>query len=210
MNAAEDYYNSGKVLDGTTAIEVISQAYGCQAVVVSVDPKKVYVDAPKHTSHHTIKTKFQGDKGQQYCWYQCYTKGGREARDVDVRQLVTAVEAMGAGEIMLNSIDKDGTNSGFDFELVNVVKSHVKIPVIASSGAGNQSHFKDVFCKTSTYAALGAGMVSRPPTNQKYECQAKKKHQFHRQEYTVGQVKDYLAKEGLLVRPLEPDPPSLS
>ena len=159
VHAAEDYYSSGKALNGTTAIEVISQAYGCQAVVVSVDPKKVYVDDPKDTPHHTIKTESPSDKGQQYCWYQCYIKGGREARDMDVRQLVTAVEAMGAGEILLNSIDKDGTNSGFDFELVNDVKSHVKIPVIASSGAGNPSHFKDVFCKTSVDAALGAGMV---------------------------------------------------
>lgn len=62
---------------------------------------------------------------------------------------------------MLNSIDQDGTNSGFDFELVNDVKSHVKIRVIASSGAGNPSHFKNVFCKTSTDAALGAGMVRK-------------------------------------------------
>ena len=57
---------------------------------------------------------------------------------------------------------QDVTHSGFDFELVNDVKSHVKIPVIASSGAGNPSHFKNVFCKTSTDAALGAGMVSKP------------------------------------------------
>lgn len=131
-------------------------------MVVSADPKKVYVDNPNDTSRHTIKTKCPRDKGQQYCWYRCYTKGGREARDVDVRQLVTAVEAMGAGEIMLNSIDLDGTNSGFDFELVNHIKSHVKIPVIASSGARNSSHFKNVFCKTSTDTALGAGMVSNP------------------------------------------------
>lgn len=74
-------------------------------MVVSVDPKKVYVDDPNDTSRHTIKTKFPRDKGQRYCWYRCYTKGGREAGDFDVRQLVTAVEAMGAGEIMLNSID---------------------------------------------------------------------------------------------------------
>lgn len=162
VTAAEDYYSSGKVLNGTTAIEVISKAYGCQAVVVSVDPKKVYVDDPKDTSHNTIKTEFPSDKGQQYCWYQCYIKGGREARDIDVRQLVTAVEAMGAGEIMLNSIDKDGTNSGFDIELVNDVKSHVKIPVIASSGAGDPTHFREVFFKTSVDAALGAGMVRKP------------------------------------------------
>ena len=175
VTAAEDYYNSGKALNGTTAIEVISQAYGCQAVVVSVDPKKVYVEDPKDTAHHTIKTEFPSAKGQRYCWYQCYIKGGREARDIDVHQLVTAVEKMGAGEIMLNSIDKDGTNSGFDLELVNDVKSHVKIPVIVSSGAGNPSHFKDVFCKTAVDAALGAGMVSKTLPNT-FECHAKRKN----------------------------------
>ncbi|KAL8793851.1 MAG: hypothetical protein Q9195_003577 [Heterodermia aff. obscurata] len=170
--AAEDYHHAGKVLSGSTAIEVISQAYGCQAVVVSVDPKKVYVDDANATSHHVIKTQFPSEKGQQYCWYQCYIKGGREARDIDVRQLVTAVEAMGAGEILLNSIDKDGSNSGFDFELVEDVKSHVKIPVIASSGAGNPAHFRDVFWKTEVDAALGAGM-------------------FHREEYTSQGHEDF-------------------
>ena len=97
----------------------------------------------------------------EYCWYQCTIKGGREGRDVDVRQLVTSVEAMGAGEILLNCIDKDGSNSGFDLELIEDVKMAVKIPVIASSGAGVPFHFEEVFAKTTTDAALGAGMVSR-------------------------------------------------
>jgi glutamine amidotransferase/cyclase len=68
---------------------------------------------------------------------------------------------MGAGEILLNCIDKDGTNSGFDLELINDVKASIKIPVIASSGAGDPGHFEEVFAKTSTDAALGAGMVSQ-------------------------------------------------
>ena len=82
---------------------------------------------------------------------------------MDVQQLVRAVEALGAGEILLNCIDKDGTNSGFDFELIQMVKDTIKIPVIASSGAGNPQHFQEVFEKTTTDAALGAGMVRRPP-----------------------------------------------
>lgn len=185
--AAEEYYERGKTLSGSTGIETISKAYGNQAVVVSVDPKKVFVDSPEAVHHHTIKTRYPNEAGQQYVWYQCTMKGGREKRDLDVRQLVQAVEAMGCGEILLNSIDKDGTNSGFDIELINDVKAAVKIPVIASSGAGNPSHFKDVFLNTSTDAALGAGM-------------------FHRREYTVKQVKDYLADNGLVVRPVEADP----
>jgi glutamine amidotransferase/cyclase len=160
VTAAEEYFASGKKLSGTTAIENISRAYGNQAVVVSVDPRRVYVSRPEDTNHHTIKTKCPGPNGEEYCWYQCTVKGGREGRDFDVRQLATAAEAMGAGEILLNCIDRDGTNSGFDLELINDVKDAVKIPVIASSGAGNPSHFKEAFTDTSTDAALGAGMVS--------------------------------------------------
>ncbi|KAH0559108.1 hypothetical protein GP486_004327 [Trichoglossum hirsutum] len=181
VTAAEDYFAAGKKLSGATAIENISRAYGNQAVVVSIDPRRVYVSRPEDTNHHTIKTKFPGPNGEGYCWYQCTVRGGREGRDFDVRQLATAVEALGAGEILLNCIDRDGTNSGFDLELINDVKDAVKIPVIASSGAGNPSHFKEAFINTSTDAALGAGM-------------------FHRGEYTVKQVKDYLAGNGLLVR----------
>ena len=159
--AAEEYYASERKLSGKTAIEAISEAYGNQAVVVSVDPKRVYVASPSSTPHHTIRTAFSGPAGEEYCWYQCTIKGGREGRDVDVRQLVQAVEALGAGEILLNCIDKDGTNSGFDLELIKDVKAAVKIPVIASSGAGNPEHFAQVFQETMTDAALGAGIVSR-------------------------------------------------
>lgn len=185
VTAAEKYYATGMKLDGTSSIEQVSAAYGNQAVVVSVDPKRVYVKSPDDTPHHTFKTKYPNSDGWEYCWYQCYIKGGREARDLDVRQLVTAMEALGCGEILLNCIDKDGTNSGFDIELINDVKAMVKVPVIASSGAGNPGHFKDVFVQTSTDAALGAGM-------------------FHRREYTIGQVKEYLKQEGLIVRPIDP------
>lgn len=160
VTAAEEYYARGKKLAGNTAIESISSAYGRQAVVISVDPKRVYVSSPDATPHHTVKTATPGPNGEEYCWYQCTIKGGREGRDFDVRQLVQAVEAMGAGEILLNCIDKDGSNSGFDLELINDVKAAIKIPVIASSGAGNPGHFDEVFAKTRTDAALGAGMVS--------------------------------------------------
>ncbi|KAL2152765.1 hypothetical protein VTH82DRAFT_5950 [Thermothelomyces myriococcoides] len=184
--AAEEYYRGGKVLYGNTAIEQISKAYGNQAVVVSVDPKRVYVPKQDATRHATIKTKFPGPKGEEYCWYACTIKGGRETRDIDVVELTQAVEAMGAGEILLNCIDKDGTNSGFDLELITQVKEAIKIPVIASSGAGNPGHFLEVFQETTTDAALGAGM-------------------FHRGEYTVQQVKDYLGTRGLVVRKHEGD-----
>jgi glutamine amidotransferase/cyclase len=182
--AAEEYYASGSQLFGNTAIEQISRAYGNQAVVISVDPKRVYVPKQDATRHATVKTAYPGPKGEEYCWYACTIKGGRETRDLDVVELTRAVEAMGAGEILLNCIDKDGTNSGFDLELIAQVKGAIRIPVIASSGAGNPGHFQEVFEKTTTDAALGAGM-------------------FHRGEYTVQQVKDYLGEKGLVVRQFE-------
>lgn len=186
VTAAEQYYASNKTLTGKSAIETISEAYGAQAVVVSVDPKRVYVASQDSTTHHTISTAFPGPNGEQYCWYACTIKGGRETRDLDAVQLVTAVEAMGAGEILLNCIDKDGTNSGFDLELVRMVKAAVRIPVIASSGAGNADHFAEIFEQTNVDAALGAGM-------------------FHRGEWTVKQVKEQLRQQGLMVRSFEED-----
>jgi glutamine amidotransferase/cyclase len=201
--AAEEYYARGKTLKGDTAIESISQAYGNQAVVVSVDPKRVYVSSPDVTAHATLRTSYPGPNGEYYCWYQCTVKGGREMRDMDVIQLVQAVEALGAGEILLNCIDKDGSNSGFDLELVQSVKGSVSIPVIASSGAGKPEHFGEVFEKTTTDAALGAGMVS-PSCDVRLEL-ADTSSQFHRGVYTVKQVKDYLQRRDLLVRQFEAD-----
>lgn len=182
--AAEEFYKNGRKLGGKTGIETISAAYGNQAVVVSVDPKRIFVSEPTDTKHHTIKTTLPSEDGLEYVWYACTIKGGRETRDMDVVELVQAVEAMGAGEILLNAIDRDGSNRGYDLELINMVKGAVKIPVIASSGAGTPAHFSEVFEKTRTNAALGAGM-------------------FHRGEFTVAQVKEHLAQEGLLIRPFE-------
>ncbi|KAI9655039.1 MAG: Histidine biosynthesis bifunctional protein hisB [Alyxoria varia] len=181
VTAAEEYYANGRQLSGSTAIEVISRAYGAQAVVISVDPKRVYVKDSFETNHHSIETAIPGPNGELYCWFQCTVKGGREGRDFDVHQLVTAVEALGAGEILLNSIDRDGTKSGFDLELINDVKAAVRIPIIASSGAGEPAHFEEVFEQTRTDAALGAGI-------------------FHRSEFTVKQVKEHLQTVGLHVR----------
>lgn len=188
VTAAEEYWaRGGKVSGGATAIEAISAAYGNQAVVVSVDPRRVYVAAPGDApGHAVIETATMGPHGERYCWYACTIKGGRETRDLDVVQLTQAVEAMGCGEILLNCIDKDGTNSGFDLELIRQVKGAVKIPVIASSGAGRPAHFEEVFVQTPTDAALGAGM-------------------FHRGEYTVRQVKEFLGEKGLAVRGFEGD-----
>ncbi|KAJ3010409.1 Histidine biosynthesis bifunctional protein hisB [Thoreauomyces humboldtii] len=184
--AAEQYIANGGTATGLTAIEQIARVYGSQAVVVSVDPRRVYVASPSLAStHNVIRTRTPGPDDERFCWYECTVKGGREARDLDVVQLVVAVAALGAGEILLNCMDRDGTNSGFDHELVDQVRAAVTIPVIASSGAGNVEHFEDVFRETGVEAALAAGI-------------------FHRGEVPIGDVKTYLAERRYKIRPLEP------
>jgi len=154
-------------------------------VVISVDPVRVYVKDPKETSHHTIKHSTPSkEHGGSYCWYQCTVKGGRETRDLDVKQLVLAVQELGAGEILLNCINQDGTNSGFDLDFIADVKSYAKIPVIASSGAGCAKHFVDLFKScASVEAGLAAGI-------------------FHRREVLITEVKQTVADNlpGITVR----------
>ena len=169
---AEDYRRTGRKT-GQSAIETISRVYGSQAVVISVDPRRVYVTDPHAVPHRTIETAFPGPNGERYCWYQCTIKGGREGRELDAVSLAVACEELGAGEILLNCIDRDGTNSGFDLELINAVKAAVTIPVIASSGAGCEAHFHEVFTRTEAESALAAGI-------------------FHRREVPIGAVKTYL------------------
>jgi len=169
---AEDYIKTGRKT-GKSSIERISEVYGAQAVVVSIDPRRVYVSSPEDVLHHVIKTDTKGPDGETYCWYQCTIKGGREGRDLDAVTLAQVCEKLGAGEILLNCIDKDGTNSGYDIELINAVKNAVTIPVIASSGAGCVEHFLEVFTKTQAESALAAGI-------------------FHRKEVPIATVKDFL------------------
>ncbi len=178
--AALEHIKTGKKT-GKSSIEQISLVYGSQAVVISVDPRRVYVKDPEDTEHATIKTATPGPQGERYCWYQCTVKGGREGCDLDVVQLVKTCQELGAGEILLNCIDKDGTNSGFDLELITMVKKNVSIPVIASSGAGNAAHFVDVFEQTSTDAALAAGI-------------------FHREEVSIKEVKEAVRSAGIEIR----------
>ncbi len=178
--AAEHFITTGK-RTGTSSIEQISAVYGAQAVVISVDPRRMYVHSPRQTPHRTLRTALPGPNNEQYCWFQCTVKGGREGRDLDVVQLAQACESLGAGEILLNCIDRDGTNAGFDLELISQVKEAVTIPVIASSGAGAVQHFVDVFRHTRVEAALAAGI-------------------FHRKEVEIRAVKTGLAASGIVVR----------
>jgi imidazole glycerol-phosphate synthase len=177
----EAYLRSGRRKTGQSSIEQIAYVYGNQAVVISIDPRRVYVRSPEEVPHHVIPTAFPGPNGENYCWYQCTVKGGREGRELDAATLARACEELGAGEILLNCIDKDGTNSGFDLELIKMVKAAVTIPVIASSGAGKPEHFSEVFTATGAEAALAAGI-------------------FHRHEVEISAVKQHLREQGIEIR----------
>ncbi|XP_034679373.1 imidazole glycerol phosphate synthase hisHF, chloroplastic isoform X1 [Vitis riparia] len=178
--AAEEYIRTG-VKTGKTSLEQISRVYGNQAVVVSIDPRRVYVNAPDDIEFKAVRVTNPGPNGEEYAWYQCTVNGGREGRPIGAYELAKAVEELGAGEILLNCIDCDGQGKGFDIDLIKLISDAVSIPVIASSGAGVVEHFSEVFKKTNASAALAAGI-------------------FHRKEVPIQSVKEHLLETGIEVR----------
>lgn len=178
--AAEEYLKTG-IKTGKSSLEQISRVYGNQAVVVSIDPRRVYIKTPNDVQFKSVKVTNPGPNGEEYAWYQCTVNGGREGRPIGAYELAKAVEELGAGEILLNCIDCDGQGKGFDIDLVKLISDAVTIPVIASSGAGAPEHFSEVFRQTNASAALAAGI-------------------FHRKEVPVQAVKEHLLKEGIEVR----------
>ncbi|GLU23732.1 hypothetical protein SLE2022_397150 [Rubroshorea leprosula] len=178
--AAEEYLKTG-VKTGKSSLEQISRVYGNQAVVVSIDPRRVYISSPNDVEFKAIRVTNPGPKGEEYAWYQCTVNGGREGRPIGAYELAKAVEELGAGEILLNCIDCDGQGKGYDLDLIKLISDAVSIPVIASSGAGAVEHFSEVFRKTNASASLAAGI-------------------FHRKEVPIQSVKEHLLKEGIEVR----------
>jgi cyclase len=158
LNAGAD-----KVSVNTIAVqrpEVISDGaedFGRQCVVVAIDAKR---------------------EGQSW---KVYTHGGRNRTDIDAIEWAKQAEELGAGEILLTSMDADGTKDGYDIPLTAKVADAVNIPVIASGGCGNAGHIYDVLTQTGAEAALAASI-------------------FHYGELTVQQVKDYLSDKGVVVR----------
>ncbi len=113
--------------------------------------------------------------------WEVYTHGGREPTGIDAVEWAGKMENLGAGEILLTSMDKDGTKDGYDLLLTKAVSRKVKIPVIASGGAGNIEHLFEGIKKGEADAVLVASI-------------------FHYGEYTIEETKEYLIKKGITLR----------
>lgn len=147
--------NSAAV-ENPSLINEASRVFGSQCIVVAID----------------VKRHPEG--------YRVYIKGGREYTGLDALYWANEVEKRGAGEILLTSIDRDGTKEGFDLEITELISKNVDIPVIASGGAGNKEHFLDVF-KVGAGAALAASI-------------------FHFGEVRIEDLKEFLLENGIEVR----------
>lgn len=152
-------------------IKKLSEVFGSQAVVVAIDVKRRYEERKDKIM---VKTK-KGD-----CWFECSIYGGREFIGLDAIFWAKKVVQLGAGEILLTSMDRDGTKEGFDLELIRKISEDVSIPVIASGGAGRKEDFFEVFQKGKADAALAASL-------------------FHFREIKISELKKYLKQNGINV-----------
>ena len=162
-----------KVSINTAAIkdpELISraaQAFGSQCIVVAIDAKQV-------------EDKKQGDKTSKKTW-RVFTHGGRNDTGIDAVEWAERVVRLGAGEILLTSMDADGTKSGYDVALTKAIADAVAVPLIASGGVGTLAHLADGIIEGRADAVLAASI-------------------FHFAEYSIQDAKDYLKSCGILVR----------
>src|SRR3954469_3765515 len=166
LNAGADKtsFNSAAVAD-PDVITAASRKYGAQCIVVAIDAKR--------RTPEEAKARGEG--------WDVYTHGGRRNTGLDAVQWAVEMAGRGAGEILLTSMDRDGTKTGFDLELTRAVSDAVPVPVIASGGVGNLDHLADGIQQGRADAVLAASI-------------------FHYGEYTVGEAKALMSPRGIPVR----------
>ena len=162
-------------------IKQSSEFFGSQCIVVAIDAKKnkdIFMDQQYQSLAVPEELKVDLDTG-----WVVYTHGGRNTTGVDVAKWAQKVADLGAGEILLTSMDSDGHESGYDLELLRLVSSSVSIPVIASGGAGTLEHLEQAIEVGKADAVLAASI-------------------FHFGTYSIGDAKTYLANQNIAIRPL--------
>jgi cyclase len=179
LNAGADKvsFNSAAVAD-PRVIHAASQKYGAQCIVVAIDAKRRSgQDSAKRREDGAANPKRRMDDSG----WDVYTHGGRKNTGLDAVEWAREMTALGAGEILLTSMDRDGTKSGFDLQLTRAVSDAVSVPVIASGGVGALEHLSEGIRIGGADAVLAASI-------------------FHYGEFTVGQAKALMARDGIPVR----------
>lgn len=161
LNAGADKISiNSSALKNPALIAEGAAAFGSQCIVVAIDAKRV--------SETPLK-------------WEVFTHGGRKPTGIDAIEWAQQAESNGAGELLVTSMDRDGTKDGYDVEMLDTLNNLVSIPVIASGGAGTLEHLKDGFTKGKADAVLAASI-------------------FHFREYSIEQAKTYLKEAGINVR----------
>ncbi len=173
--------NSAAVMN-PDLISAGAQEYGVQCIVVAIDAKRTtgsgergFTSLPGELEDLRISGSDTGD------WYEVYINGGRKPTGIDAVKWAEYAAAHGSGEILLTSIDRDGTNIGYDIGLLKRVTGAVNIPVIASGGAGTLEHFHEAIIDGGADAVLAASV-------------------FHFGKFKIAEVKEYLSKRNVAVR----------
>ena len=171
-NGADKVSINTAAIENSSMVKELAQTFGTQCVVVAIDAKRRY---ERRTDRIVVET----DEGP--CWFEAYTYGGRKPTDIDAVQWAVQVTELGAGELLVTSMDRDGTQDNYDLELTRTISEKVNVPVIASGGAGKPEHFFDAFTKGKADAALAASV-------------------FHYAQYPIPTVKQFLREKGVSIR----------
>ena len=168
-------------IDNPTLISEAADKFGSQCVVVAIDARRRRVGKAADPSLSYSESIKINDEWTPADGWTVYKNGGRIDMEIDAVEWAIRAEKLGAGEILLTSMDADGTKAGYDIELTRTIAESVNIPVIASGGAGELVHFKDALVDGKADAALAASL-------------------FHFKELEIVEVKKYLAEQGISVR----------